>query len=179
MIARHALLSAITGWAAAVLCACSTTRALDRSASYGEPTRVRVEDVPVKGFSVHVVTRKGDDVEGELLASDEGTVCVLESVVAAPDRTVCVAWSNIEEVRVALLPGERGIFAGWTAFGTLSTISHGGFLILSAPIWLLTGISASFGSDPAITATARGPTKLNEFARFPQGLPPGWAVRRE
>ena len=65
----------------------------------------------------------------------------------------------------------------WTLLGTLSTGSHGFFLILSAPVWILTGTVAAVNQSrqPVLTYPRQGWAGWRAYARFPQGLPPGLA----
>lgn len=63
----------------------------------------------------------------------------------------------------------------WTIGGTLSTLSHGFYLIFSAPVWLLSGILAgvqeSKGGMIIIEEKTFAWDTIKKYARFPQGLP--------
>jgi len=105
-------------------------------------------------------------VEGELIAVDDDALHVLtaEGLRAVPRA----------EVRKARLVGygdESGALGAWMALGTLSTLSHGAYLILTAPLLWLTGGGASVADE------SRGgfipEAQFRAYARFPQGLPPG------
>ena len=61
--------------------------------------------------------------------------------------------------------------------GTLSTVSHGFFLVFSAPVWIIT--STVIWNNQTKTAVERYPDDfewitldaMRVYARFPQGLP--------
>jgi hypothetical protein len=57
--------------------------------------------------------------------------------------------------------------------------SHGGFLVLTLPLWLGTGIPVSVGEARSNDAVGKSEyfERLFEFARFPQGLPPKYRER--
>jgi hypothetical protein len=63
----------------------------------------------------------------------------------------------------------------WAVAGGISTLSHGGFLLFTAPMWVIGGIVA--------TRTEKGAGMFHDddlarrFARFPQGLPPAFDPR--
>lgn len=66
------------------------------------------------------------------------------------------------------------LYTGTTLFGILSTITHGFYLILSTPLWLISGVI--FGGSQAHVPILEYPDReswgeLRRFARFPQGLP--------
>jgi hypothetical protein len=64
----------------------------------------------------------------------------------------------------------------WTALGTLSTASHGFFLIFSAPIWMLGGLMSGLSAGIENDAVASNDVldALRSRARCPAGLPDGW-----
>jgi hypothetical protein len=70
--------------------------------------------------------------------------------------------------------------AGLTAAGVALTISNGAFLLITAPLWVLTGtISGSADGREAQTPVrpaADRDSVLRAFSRFPQGLPRGFDV---
>jgi len=144
---------------------------VNRSLGYqGTPMTVQVEDVPAKGFHVDVSAKQGD-VSGELLAVSPEQVYVL---TARGMRAVPTA--EVHDVSIRLYDSGWGWLAGWTALGTVSTASHGVFLVFSAPLWLVVGISATANASSRSSIPIRGPglPGLWQFARFPAGLPEGW-----
>jgi hypothetical protein len=122
------------------------------------------------------VQGKGLVVDGELLAADEDSL-----VLARGDYVTLVPPACIETVTVAAFEGAPGQTIAWGVVGSLSTVSHGLFLIFSLPIWVATTGGATYGHSKAgyIEADfrkARGAEVENvrKWARFPQGLPPGY-----
>lgn len=69
---------------------------------------------------------------------------------------------------------ESGKLGLWTIAGTVSTISHGFVLLLSAPIWILGGslAAASHARSSELVFPDKRWDELSIYARFPQGLPP-------
>jgi len=127
----------------------------------------------VRGGHIQLVYRGNQrraHIEGELLAVDRGSLVVLTdvpSLIAVPiDRLVSAklhGWKS--------QPGR--VNAGAT-LGALSTITHGGFLLLTVPMWGIAGAVAS-GSEASAARLDMGPKdtgrQFRKFARYPAGLP--------
>ena len=64
-----------------------------------------------------------------------------------------------------------GALAGWAVAGGISTLSHGRFLLFTAPMWAIGGIVATHTEKGA--GMVHDDDLARRFARFPQGLPPG------
>jgi hypothetical protein len=148
---------------------------LNRDESQGHPIDVAVTEVPVKGFPVDVVDEGGTHVEGELLASDDAGIYVLTE----KNGTAFIARRSVAKVTVAAYPGyplAAGVVAG---LGTVSTLSHGFFLIFTGPAWLITGIGVTVreAMDPKVHVEPGDLASLYQFARFPAGMPAGWRER--
>lgn len=124
-------------------------------------------------------------VFGELLAVEDDSAVVLGVSLSSSDS---IDWTSIPEPVVHVIPlnsierarlfwydSEWGDMALWTTAGILSTASHGFGLILSAPIWLITGSVATRSQSrmPLVTYPDRPWHAFIPFARFPQGLPSG------
>jgi hypothetical protein len=158
-------------------CATYDPRLLDRSRGFGgKPVaKVDVGDVPVHGFPAVVVVRDGPDLEGELLAVGGDRIYVFSE---NDKRVVTSPWSGVREVRITVAPsrpGEPGGSIVWTVLGTLSTLSHGYYLIITGPIWLLFGIPVSAANTNSVAVEVKADEfhrSLYQFARFPQGPPP-------
>jgi hypothetical protein len=107
-------------------------------------------------------------VQGELIAIDTDTIHVLADgrLVSLARATVCCA--ELTTYRMDL--SELQI---WSAIGTVSTLSHGFVLIVTAPIWALAGTLATSSASYAPRVASTDPVVLRPFARFPQGIPPG------
>jgi hypothetical protein len=144
---------------------------LDRDVSEGTPKSVAIEDVPVKGFAVVVQLWGGEDVKGELLAAGERGAWVLTE-----EGSRFVPREDIDEVRVNVYSNVGWVTLAWTIAGAGSTLTHGFFLLYTAPAWAAVGGTAAlaeFGKGKA-HASSRQAAYLYQFARFPAGLPPGW-----
>lgn len=163
--------------AAILATSCVTHGGLDRSVSHGSPMTVKVEDVPVHGFQVDVEKAGGVTVSGELLGLGPEGIYVLSN-----NQTSLVATRDVKKVSVELYDSGWAWMLVWTVLGTASTLSHGFYLILSAPIWIATG-SATTGAAGASNDLDVAPgqvMRLWQFARFPAGMPAAWpGVRHE
>ena len=112
----------------------------------------------------------GAETGGELLAVGPDTVFVL-----TPDSVVrALPLDSVDQAVVAFFDSQWAVLAGWTAGGSLSTISNGGFLILTLPLWTIAGSLATGGQSRSPLRRVRSaddwPT-VRMFARFPSGLP--------
>jgi hypothetical protein len=109
-------------------------------------------------------------VEGELIAVSDDRVYVL-----ADSGLVDVPHESVVKATLAAYATGDGELAGWSALGTVSTLSHGVYLVITAPIWIVAGIMAAGGESRA--GLRRYPEKplasFRLYARFPQGLPTG------
>ncbi|HKQ56499.1 MAG TPA: hypothetical protein VJY35_01410 [Candidatus Eisenbacteria bacterium] len=108
--------------------------------------------------------------EGELLAIQADSVYMLE-------HGACIALptAHVIEATLTAYEANSGLLAGWTLAGTLSTASHGAWLLLSAPVWIITGAVQSASESRAARTTIRSSNweDARPYARFPQGLPEG------
>ena len=106
-------------------------------------------------------------VAGELIAIDDTSIYVLtagglRSVArSSPHRLTVVAYAT---------PG--GSLTAWAIAGGVSTLSHGGFLVFTAPMWAVAGTWAVLSERGA--GKVHDEDRARPFARFPQGLPPGF-----
>ena len=107
---------------------------------------------------------------GEFLAVGRDTVFVLTLGGAVKP----IPTGDVQRARVAFYDAEWGGLGAWTALGTLSTISNGFYLVLTAPAWLLggSGVTASQSKAPIRDVTEVGDwSKVSMYARFPGGWP--------
>ena len=107
---------------------------------------------------------------GELIAVDADSVWIL-----GDSGAVTIATAHADSGRAwAYQPRSREIGL-WTLGGTVSTISNGFFLVLTAPMWIIGGTIA--GGKEIRAAQRRAPelawAELAPYARFPQGVPAG------
>ena len=135
-----------------------------------------VEDVVRDGHGgwIVVTLRTGPQIAGELIAVDPGDIRVLTAT-----GLVSIAKPAVATARLWAWQTQYGYIALWGTAGTLSTLSHGFVLVLSAPVWILTtAITASVESGSSIVDYPdAGWDKLSLWARFPQGLPAGVTAR--
>lgn len=149
--------------------ACKTANP-DRTVHRGELERnVRVEEVPVRGS---LITVKRLDVKdklvGELLAVDGEHLWL-----RVENKEFPLPRLDVQSVELELYPSKASDTAIWTGVGTASTLTHGWFLVLSAPIWLITGITSTVSASKEGTVVLEQPDLdlLRQYARFPQGMP--------
>ncbi len=109
----------------------------------------------------------------ELIAISATTVFVLGN-----DSTHAIRSQNITRARLTRYESASHKLAEWTFLGTLSTISHGFFLILTAPIWILGGSIATSkqSSRPNLDYPEHSLDEFRLYARFPQGIPSGLSL---
>jgi len=109
-------------------------------------------------------------IDGELIAVGDERMWVLTA-----SGLVDVSRESVANATLATYATGAGQIAGWSALGALSTLSHGAFLIFSAPVWILGGFAATNSETRA--GLVRYPQKplasFRPYARFPQGLPEG------
>ena len=105
---------------------------------------------------------------GELIAVENDRFRVLGEA-----GLVDVPKGSVETAVLAAYTSDRGGLSAWAALGTLSTLSHGGFLLFTAPLWIGTGIgvAAAESRAPLVRYPERPMEDFRPYARFPQGLP--------
>ena len=107
------------------------------------------------------------NVAGELIAIDDDAIHVL---TASGLRSV--ARSSPHRITV-VGHGTPGVgMTVWAIAGGVSTLSHGGFLLFTAPMWAVVGTWAALNESGA--GEVHDENLARAFARFPQGLPPGF-----
>jgi len=108
--------------------------------------------------------------EGELLAIQHDSVYILTG--RGPE---VVATAEVRRAQLTGYDSQLGKLASWTLIGTLSTASHGIWLVVSAPLWVVTGSinGAKQSRAPERVYPRARWEDLRSYARFPQGLPPG------
>jgi len=135
---------------------------------------LRAEDLPTwtHGLWIVVEPHRGEPFGGELLSADVQGVAVLVG-----GQVVRASLVEAEKMTVTAYRTHLGGVAAWGAVGTLSTLSHGKFLLASVPVWALTWfITQGVIHDRPVMQWPREPIdKLRPYARFPQGMPRGWS----
>jgi len=115
---------------------------------------------------------------GEFIGVRDTVVYLLD----AKRGVLMIPMSTITFASVDFHDKETGKFAGWTVAGSLSTVTHGFWLILSFPAWILFGTISTVGVSHLGSEEESNPDqawwqKVTKFARFPQGLPPSLDVK--
>jgi len=112
-------------------------------------------------------------VSGELLAVAPGKLFILNESGVSEVPVLAVKRMQLEIFK------EKKVAGIWAFLGTLSTASHGVGLIVSAPIWIVSGIVLAAAESAAGLMRFDGPPPedIRKYARFPQGLPEGIDLR--
>lgn len=142
------------------------------SACNPDPRHRTLQDVARDGRGGWVVVNRTGKptLSGELIAMDGDALAVLDH-----EALIVVPRSEIVTAEVWAWPTQEGSVGVWGAAGMLSTLSHGVFLVATAPAWLLTTVVTAVHESRV--ALYRYPDdgwdRLFIWARFPQGLPAG------
>lgn len=152
----------------AALAGCATPSApagwLPKAENLGKSHRGAWVEIEYRG-------EKGDRVlGGELLAVSKNDVWILVrgEIVELASEAVDGGRVHVHE------PLSGAPLAAWAVLGGLSTISHGFFLVLTVPLWTLGGTASALAQQYSGSYRFRHPKEVSAFARFPQGLPPGY-----
>lgn len=115
----------------------------------------------------------GWDAEGELIAVANDSLYVLTDSY----RFMAISLKKIAKAQMTAYNIKAGRLGVWALLGVLSTPSHGFILVLSTPLWLLVGVipTAVQSYTPRIKYPSKTWDEFRKFARFPQGLPEGFA----
>ncbi len=140
-----------------------------------DPRHPTIQKMEREGFGAFIVitTEGGQEVSGELISVESNVIRVLRF---GPVRGA-LTWVATTDVKAAQLfryESEGGI-GPWALLGTLSTLTHGFFLFLSAPVWILTGSLAAGAETRHVVMEfpESSWSEISDWARFPQGMPPG------
>lgn len=114
------------------------------------------------------------ELQGEFLAV-EGDSLFVFATVDERWELVSLSLSDILGGKLRAYDPGTGQYAGWAVLGTLSTVSHGFYLVLTAPVWILggTAIASSQSKIADYEFAQTSIHKLGAFARFPAGMPDG------
>jgi hypothetical protein len=108
--------------------------------------------------------------QGELIAVSADSVWVLVG-----NQAIVIPTARVRDGKLTAYVAQKGNLATWTAVGALATLSNGGFLLFTAPMWIIGG-SLVVGAESRAPERKAPPltwAELAPFARFPQGIPPG------
>jgi hypothetical protein len=161
--------------ALAAATACTHGSTVVRGASRGSPAIATADEVPVCGFAVEVTVRHGVGVEPSRAVEGELVAATGEELWVLGDGGLVRIPAADATVRLSILPSSAPALGLLTALGSISTLSHGFYLVFSLPIWLGAGIASTSRASSRSFAVADGADpELAAWARFPQGRPPGW-----
>ena len=130
-------------------------------------------EVPQDGYgswaSVTLSIGPDEFSEGELIASTPDTLYIL-----GYERLEAYGHNEVAKVHLQSYDANYTGLAFWTGIGSLSTISHGFILAISAPVWIITGTIATSSQSKAPHKTMMGGSwkQLQGYCRFPGGMPP-------
>ncbi len=112
---------------------------------------------------------------GEFLCVDFDSLYVLVDHAGADAEVDCIPTADVVEARIAYFDAQVGQAAAAVAGGALASVSHGFYVLISAPVWLVIG--GSMAGVHSYAPLADYPDHdwevLRRFARFPQGVPVG------
>ena len=158
---RNKFLLPLLGFCGLLSLNCATT-----SAPAGWlPDKTKSEKDAFGGWAT-LETKHREIVRGELIAVNDSGIYVL------PDNDLLfVEIDSVQTIKIGKYEDGNTI-AGWAAFGTFSTLSHGFVLLISAPVWILSGtlISADYASQKVMFYPDSSLESLRVYSRFPQGL---------
>jgi hypothetical protein len=149
-------------------------------ASNPVPSRLRVTKEQAvmsgKGAPARVTFHNQAITFGELIAASADTIWILTEQGQLDFYRV----SAIESVALGIHDNDAVMVGAWTALGSISTISHGVFLVFTLPIWLASGLSMTV--QESRSGNLEYPpwplVALTPYARFPQGAPFGITAAR-
>jgi hypothetical protein len=118
-----------------------------------------------RGGWILIEREEDTNVTGELIAVDPATLHVL-----TVSGLQSVPRSAVRKARLVGYGTTEHLWI-WTGVGALSTLSHGGWIVVTLPVWLIGGSVAASGEAKAAYVP---PENFARFARFPQGLPPSF-----
>lgn len=125
-------------------------------------------DVNPYGSYIRVVVSLSTVFTGELISIDSEKMVVLEEWTK---QCITIKVADVKRFSLRYAKQER---YGWAIpVFTLATISHGFFLVLTAPVNLIVAISTTAAGKRAFKYNKKDMdlNKLRMFARFPQGIP--------
>jgi len=113
--------------------------------------------------------RTKSEVHGELIAVHPDSVFVL-----TVNQLWAIPSNKISKAKLTAYDAQIGSLTAWSVFGTLSTLSHGIVLIISAPVWIISGTAATSAQSyaPQLSFPKKPWNEFRKYARFPSGLPP-------
>ncbi len=132
-------------------------------------TKVEYVDINTYGSYIGVYRTTESNVYGELIAIDQEKMIVL-----LEDTAQCVTVPLSDVTQFTLRYAEPDHYAWSIPAYTFMTITHGLWLLVTAPVNLIVTIAVTASGERAYRYNNRNMTfeELTMFARFPQGIPP-------
>ncbi len=130
-------------------------------------------EVPQDGYgswaSVTLSIGPDEFSEGELIAATSDSLFIL-----GYEKLEAYGFNEVAKVHLQSYEANYSGLAAWTVVGSLSTISHGVILLISAPVWIISGTIATSSQShvPHKTVMTGGWKQLQPYCRFPGGMPP-------
>jgi hypothetical protein len=126
------------------------------------------------GAFIEVMILDGGSYAGELIAVGEADLIIREEM-AGLSSCLAVPLARVRRYTVRYANGPD--YGGLVPLYTLGTLTHGLWLIFSAPVNFLAttiiAVEASYAYELDSRKDRLSFEELKMFARFPQGLPPG------
>ena len=138
----------------------------------------KTEEVPYDAYGSWIyleLTKKNDEnvssfIGGEFITFEKSVVyCLNNELQKIPLHKIRRAVLEIDSKNTSS-------YGAWTVLGMLSSLSHGFYLIISMPIWLITGSASASAESYRDRFEVEYPDSIWWFdkiiySRFPQGLP--------
>ncbi|NWG27091.1 MAG: hypothetical protein HXY48_01010 [Ignavibacteriaceae bacterium] len=137
------------------------------------------QDVPqnVYGGWITVITEPGSlnqdeqwmQYSGEFISYDESKIYLLyDSLYQIPKSKISISTLELDQKNATT-------YGLWVFLGTISTLSHGYYASITAPLWLLFGIPSAVGESARDRYESEYPDdayweSIKKFSRFPQGV---------
>jgi hypothetical protein len=109
--------------------------------------------------------------QGEFIGIYDTTCFIFDHTIL-----IRVPIDHISLASLKIHEDDRGSLAVWTLLGTLSTISNGFYLLITAPLWIIAGTIITSTESNSGLFTEEYPDigwwrTVTRYSRFPQGIP--------
>ena len=126
---------------------------------------------PAEAFGHQIIVLTHDDrLYAELVACDDQFVYLHVNDASALAWTA-LPWGSVERAEIYTGGSGRIIDITFLVVGSVSTLTHGLWGVISVPVWAAAGIPSLFWSLGNAHVTGRCP-QLSAYSRYPEGLPP-------
>ena len=140
------------------------------------PTNSQTQRQAFGGWiQVHCKLNSGpkQSIKGELIAIHADTLYVLME-----QKFHAIAIPDITKARLVFYDSRAELMGTLATLGCISTLSHGFYLILTAPfLWMMGGGIFAYDQSrkPIIDYPQQSLDDFKKYARFPMGLPEGFS----